>query len=316
MRFALMSEPQQGLSYAEILDLARTAESSGFEAYFRSDHVGSFPVRDLATTDAWATLAGLARETETISLGTLVSPVTFRVPGSFAKVVATVDEMSSGRVEVGFGAGWNDEEHAELGIGFPDLHERYDMLEESLAVVHGLWTEPDGWDWPGKHWQIRDSRFHPRPRRAGRRHPPIILGGAGGPRMSALTARFGDELNVVSATPERVRAAYARLDAACEAIDRDPTTVTRSAMTGVVVGESEEDLLSRVRILLQDAFGADEDAGAWLAARRERWIMGTPDEARQRVAALAAAGVERIMLQDFLPRDLDMVRLMARIFLS
>src|ERR671916_1472447 len=152
MRYALMTEPQQGLSYAEILAIARTAEDSGFEAYFRSDHYASFPGESgLNTTDAWATLAGLARETTTIRLGTLVSPVTFRIPGNLAKVIQTVDEMSDGRIEAGFGAGWNADEHAQLGIPFPDLGERYDMLEEQMAIIHGLWTEPEGWSYQGAH---------------------------------------------------------------------------------------------------------------------------------------------------------------------
>ena len=316
MRYALMSEPQQGLSYAEILALAQTAEAAGFEAFFRSDHYGSFPTRDQATTDAWATLAGLARETTTIGLGALVSPVTFRHPGSFAKVVATVDEMSGGRVEVGMGAGWNEVEHRELGLAFPGLGERYDMLEESLAIVHGLWTEADGWNHTGDHWSVVDARFHDRPQRRGRPHPPILLGGSGGPRMIDLTVRFADELNIVSASPDKVRGAYERLAAACASGDRDPATITRSAMTGVLVGESEDDVRSRVRMLMSDAFAVEDDAETWLAERRLRWIIGTPDEARQRAADLGAAGVERIMLQDFLPRDLDMVTLLGRIFAS
>jgi alkanesulfonate monooxygenase len=313
MRYALMTEPQQGLSYADILAAARAAEEAGLGAFFRSDHYRSFPQPDLATTDAWATLAGLARDTSRIVLGTLVSPVTFRVPGSFAKVVATVDEMSGGRVEVGLGAGWNDEEHAQLGIGFPDLGERFDMLEETLAIVHGLWTEPDGWSYDGAHWQVRDSRFRARPERGGRRHPPIVLGGAGGPRLAELTARYADEINVVSATPERVRRAFARVDDACHAIGRDPSDVVRSAMTGVLIGETPQEVNDRARLFLDDGSTSAMDADAWLAERRGRWIMGTPDEALERVAVLERAGVQRIMLQDWLPRDLDMVRLMSRL---
>jgi len=316
MRYALMSEPQQGLSYDEILDLARTTEESGIEAYFRSDHYGSFPEPDQPTTDAWTTLAGLARETRTVGLGVLVSPVTFRLPGSFAKVVATVDEMSGGRVEVGMGAGWNVDEHAQLGLRFPPLGERYDMLEESLEIVHGLWTKPDGWSYDGTHWQVSAGRFHARPARAGRPHPPIILGGSGGPRLLALTARFADELNIVSATPERARTAFERLDAACEAAGRDPAEIARSAMTGVLLAETPTDLRDRVRTLLHDAVGPELDAEAWLAQRQGRWIMGTPEQALERIDALARAGVERIMLQDFLPRDLDMVRLAGRVFAS
>ncbi len=155
MRYALMTEPQQGLTYDELLAIVRTAETAGFEAFFRSDHYASFPGDSgLPTTDAWATLGGLARETSTIRLGTLVSPVTFRIPGNLAKVIQTVDEMSDGRIEAGFGAGWNAEEHAQLGIGFPPIGERYDMLDEELAIIHGLWTEPDGWSFDGEHWQV------------------------------------------------------------------------------------------------------------------------------------------------------------------
>src|SRR5918992_5138446 len=181
MRYALMTEPQQGLSYDEILAIVRTAEEAGLEAFFRSDHYTSFPGEEgLPTTDAWTTLAGLARDTTRIHLGTLVSPVTFRLPGVLAKVVTTVDEMSGGRVEIGLGAGWNELEHAELGIPFPDLGKRFDMLEESLAILHGLWTEPPGWSFDGAHWQVSSARFVPRPvPREGRRHPNIIVGGEG-----------------------------------------------------------------------------------------------------------------------------------------
>jgi F420-dependent oxidoreductase-like protein len=316
MRYALMSEPQQGLAYEEILALARAVEAAGLEAYFRSDHYGSFPgPGDRPTTDAWATLAGLARETSRIRLGTLVSPVTYRLPGNLAKLVATVDEMSGGRVELGLGAGWHAEEHAAHGFAFPALAERYDMLEETLAIIHGLWAEPDGWSYEGRYWQVRDAGFRARPARGGRPHPPIILGGEGGPRFAALAARYADEVNISSATPERVRGAYARVRAACVAIGRDPEQLTYSAMVGVLVGETSRDVEARIHDQL--AFTADEgdtgDAAAWLEDRRGRWVIGTPDEARARVDALAAAGVERLMLQDFLPRDLAMVADIGRV---
>ena len=315
MRLALMTEPQQGLSYQEILDAARTAEQTGLEAFFRSDHYASFPgPDDQPTTDAWATLAGLARDTERISLGALVSPVTFRLPGPFAKLVATVDEMSAGRVEVGMGAGWNDLEHAQLGIAFPSLGERFTMLEESVAIVHGLWTEPDGWSFKGKYWQVDGSLFRTRPERNGRRHPPILLGGRGGPRLARLAARYGDEFNLTSASPADAREAFARIDAACRAIDRDPGEVTHSAMTGVLIAESRGELNDRILKQLEIMGSGDgADADAWLAERRSRWIIGTLDEAGERLRAFAGAGAQRIMLQDFMPRDLDMIRLMGQL---
>lgn len=317
MRFALMSEPQQGLAYHEILALARTAEEVGFEAYFRSDHYASFPGEaGLPTTDAWTTLAGLARETTTISLGTLVSPVTFRLPGNLAKVVTTVDEMSGGRVELGLGAGWNDLEHSQHGLPFPDQRERFDMLEEQLAIVHGLWTEPDGWSFDGAHWQVRDARFAPRPvERRGRRHPNIIVGGRGGPRLAGLAARYADEMNISSASAAAVGEAFGRLRDACRAQRRDPDTVTCSAMTGVLVARDDSELRERVAALMH-LFGSGGDAEEWLEERRGRWVMGTPDEALARVREFEAAGVERLMLQTFLPRDLEMVRLLGEALLA
>ena len=315
MRYALMTEPQQGLSYDEILAVARTAEDAGLEAYFRSDHYASFPGESgQPTTDAWTTVAGLARETERIRLGVLVSPVTFRIPGSLAKVIQTADEMSGGRVEAGLGAGWNAEEHAQLGIGFPPLGERYDMLEEELAILHGLWTEPDGWSYDGTQWQVRNAMRHGQIARNDRRHPHIILGGKGMPRLAGLVARYADEFNLNSASPDDATSAYGRVREACRAVGRDPDEVVYSAMTGVLVAETESDLRARVADLLAALGQSDADGDAWLAARRGRWIMGTPEEAHERVEALARHGTQRIMLQDFLPRDLDQVRLMGRVF--
>jgi F420-dependent oxidoreductase-like protein len=315
MRYALMTEPQQGLSYDEILAVARTAEQAGIEAFFRSDHYASFPGKSgLPTTDAWETLAGLARETTTIRLGALVSPVTFRIPGNLAKVIQTADEMSGGRIEAGFGAGWNKDEHAQLGIPFPPLAERYAMLAEELALLHGLWTEPDGWSFEGKYWQVRGAMRHGDIARGGRRHPHLILGGKGLPRLAALVARYADEFNLNSASPDDATAAYRRVRDACKELGRDPDQIVYSAMTGVLVAETEADLHTRVGDLMGALGLGAADGEAWLAERRGRWIMGTPDEARERVAALERQGTQRIMLQDFLPRDLDQVRLMGRIF--
>jgi F420-dependent oxidoreductase-like protein len=314
MRFALMTEPQQGLTYEEILAAARTAEEAGLEAFFRSDHYSSFPgASGLPTTDAWTTVAGLARETSRIRLGVLVSPVTFRIPGSFAKVIQTADEMSGGRIEAGFGAGWNDEEHAQLGIPFPPIDQRYDMFEEELTIIHGLWTEPDGWSFSGRHWQVRDARWHGEIARGGRRHPHILVGGAGKRRLAGLVARFADEFNLNSASPDAAAEAFERIRAACREASRDPDELVYSAMTGVLVAETATELSDRVSQLME-LVGSKDDAEQWLAARRSRWVMGTPDEAWERVRAMEAAGVQRIMLQDMLPRDLDQIRLIGQIF--
>jgi F420-dependent oxidoreductase-like protein len=307
MRFALMIEPQQGLTYDEQLGIARAAEAAGFEALFRSDHYESFPgAADNPTTDAWAVLAGLARETSRIHLGTLVSPVTFRPPGNLAKVVTTVDEMSGGRVEVGLGAGWHESEHRRHGFRFPPIGERAEMLEEQLQILRGLWGEPDGWSFKGRHYTIEDAQFRrkPVPR------PRILVGGGGTPRSMRIAARWADEFNLSSSSPDLAREKFAALDEVCRAAGRDPATLTHSAMAGVLVGANAGELAKREKALLAALGG---DAGEdWLDERKQRWVYGKPDDARATIARFADAGVERIMLQDFVPRDLDLIALLGR----
>lgn len=309
MRFALMTEPQQGYSYQDVLDMALAGEAAGFETFFRSDHYTSFPGQSgLPTTDAWTTLAGLARDTTTIGLGSMVSPVTFRIPGAFAKVVSTVDEMSGGRVEMGVGAGWNEDEHAQLGIPYPGTVERVDRLEEELAILRGLWDEPDGWSFRGEHYQVRDSLLRPKGRR-----PNLILGGTGKPRSLRLGATYADEYNISSSGPSEVREINTRLDAACEKVDRDPATLTRSVMAGVLVGRDDADMERRTRSQAA-TFGDDAaDAAAWLDARRDRWILGTAGAAKARIAEYRDTGIDRLLLQCFLPRDLEHVAIMGEL---
>ncbi len=261
-------------------------------------------MRASPTTDAWAILAGLARETDGIQLGVLVSPVGFRTPGNLAKMGATVAAMSGGRLEVGVGAGWHEDEHRRHGFAFPPIAERADVLEETLEILHGLWEEPDGWGFEGRHFSVQDSVFHPKPSP----RPRIIVGGKGSPRSMRIAARYADEFNLTSTGPDAAGEKVTQLDAACEAAGRDPATLTRSAMVGVLLAE-DETRLRRRRDELFEALGEEGDADAWFAERRRRWIMGTPDEARATVARFAEAGIERIMLQDFLPWDLEMVDL-------
>lgn len=325
VRFALMIEAQQGLSYEDQLAIARRAEAGGFEAMFRSDHYAAFPGDSgQPTTDAWAILAGLARETSTIRLGTLVSPVTFRHPGNFVKLVTTVDHMSGGRLEVGVGAGWNETDHLPLGLPFPPIEERADLLEDQLELLLGLWTEPDGWSYEGHEVTVRGGALRPRavevpgrPRgRDGRTarapaRPRILVGGQGTPRGFRIAARYADEFNLSSTSAAGAVARLAELDAACLAAGRDPSTLTRSAMVGVLMGATEPDVDRRAAALLAE-FGLDGgDGRSWLGERRSRWIIGTPEQARATVRTFAEVGIERIMLQDFLPRDLEMIDLMA-----
>jgi F420-dependent oxidoreductase-like protein len=314
VRFALMIEPQQGLSYGEQLAVARRAEAAGFETLFRSDHYESFPGdSDGPTTDAWAVVAGLARDTTTIGLGVLVSPVLFRTPGNLAKVVATVDEMSGGRVEVGVGAGWHADEHRRHGFPFPEIGERADRLEETIEILRGLWDGPDGWSFLGTHYAVEDARFRPKPGSLPGRDgwsPNLIVGGQGSPRSFRITARYADEFNLSSSSPQTAVQKFAALDEAVRAAGRDPSSVTHSVMVGVLVGRDADEVRRREDDLLR-AFGEAEGGRAWFETRRARWVHGTPDEARVAVARFTEAGAQRIMLQDFLPRDLDMIDLAA-----
>jgi F420-dependent oxidoreductase-like protein len=319
-----MTEPQQGMSYADQLAVAKRAEANGFDAYFRSDHFASFPgAAGQPTTDAWTVLAGLARETERIGLGVLVSPVTFRHPGVFAKVVTTVDEMSGGRIEVGVGAGWNELEHRQHGLPFPPIKERADLMEDQLAILHGLWGEPDGWSFEGHQVSIQDAEFHPKPvdvpgrprTPIGGARPRLLVGGQGSPRTYRLAARYADEFNLSSSGPEKARAAFADVDAACVAIERDPSTLTHSTMAGVLIGRDDGEMAARLAAAAA-ALGSADDDQAWLDERLERWITGTPDQAREAVRRFAEAGVERMMLQDFLPWDLDMIDVMGEVLVG
>ncbi len=310
MRYALMTEPQQGYSYQDIVDAANAAKAAGFETYFRSDHYSSFPGEEgLPATDCWTTLAGLVRDTDGIGVGSMVSPVTFRIPGSFAKVVATVAEMAGDDgVEMGVGAGWNEDEHAALGIPYPGTVERVDRMEEELAILRGLWDEPDGWSYEGEHYQVRNAIFRPRGPR-----PNLIVGGVGRPRSVRLGAQFADEYNISSSNPAEVREIMARLDTACEKLGRDPASLSRSVMAGVLVGRDQSELAAR-RERQVAIFGGDVDgAEEWLEERKDRWIAGTPEEARARIAEYADTGADRLLFQDFLPQDLDHIAVMGEL---
>lgn len=222
--------------------------------------------------------------------------------------MATVDEMSGGRVEFGLGTGWNEAEHRHHGFPFPAIDVRAEMLEEQLAIIRGLWREPDGWSFEGRHYQVPGSLF--RSRSVQQPGPPIIVGGEGSPRSMRIAARFADEFNVTSSDPDRVADRFARFDEVARAAGRDPSTIVHSAMVGVLVGRDDAEFDRRIADLLA-LLGPDADDRSWLAERRRRWICGTPAEARAMVERFAAAGAQRLMLQDFLPWDLAMVDLLG-----
>jgi alkanesulfonate monooxygenase SsuD/methylene tetrahydromethanopterin reductase-like flavin-dependent oxidoreductase (luciferase family) len=264
-------------------------------------------------------VAGLARDTHRIGLGVLVSPVTFRPPGNLAKVVLTADEMSGGRVEVGLGAGWHADEHRRHGFPFPEIGERADMLEETLEILHGLWDGPDGWAFTGRHWSVEDSLFRPKPgslpgREGGR--PNIVVGGQGTPRSFRIAARYADEFNLSSTSPDGAAARFAQLDDALRAAGRKPSSLVHSVMAGVLIGRDAAEVGRRERDLTAAFGSAGDESEAWLATRRPRWVTGTPDQARDVVRRFAAIGVERLMLQDFLARDLDMIDLAGEVLIG
>jgi alkanesulfonate monooxygenase SsuD/methylene tetrahydromethanopterin reductase-like flavin-dependent oxidoreductase (luciferase family) len=309
MKLGIVVEGQMGLTYAQQRAIATRAESLGFDAFYRTDHYESFPgSADQATSDAWSVLAGLARETRSITLGTLVSPVTFRLPGEYAKVVATVQEMAGRRIHAGLGAGWHESEHRRHGFPFPDMPVRAAMLEEQLSIVRGLWSGPDGWSHDGAHYQVRDALFRPKPDPV----PWIITGGEGSPRGMRIAAAHADEFNLTSSTPQIVREKFAALDDACRAAGRDPATLVRSAMTGLLVGRSQAEHLAGVTRLMA-RIGGSGDPEAYLAPRRPRWVSGTPDEALSQMRAFRDAGAQRLLLQHFLPLELEPLDLLAEL---
>ena len=307
MRVCLMVEGQEDVTWEQWLALANACEESGLEGLFRSDHYLSvFGVRDRSSLDAWATLAALAVSTERIRLGTLVSPATFRHPSQLAKVVATVDQVSGGRVELGLGAGWNEREHAAFGFRFPELRERLEMLAEQLEIVTRAWTD-EAFTFRGRHFVLDDCPALPKPLQ--RPRPPLIMGGAAGPRAAALAARFADEYNVTFCSPEECAERHARVLEACERSGRDPATMRLSLMTTCIVGADRTELLRRVRARLR-VTGESVDPEAYLAGH-EGEIMGTVDEVVDQLRAYAAVGVERAYLQHLAHDDVEMVALLG-----
>ncbi len=303
MELRIFTEPQQGASYDDLLAVALAAEQLGFDAFFRSDHylkmgdVTGLP----GPTDAWITLAGLARDTERIRLGTLVTSSTFRLPGPLAISVAQVDQMSGGRVELGLGAGWYAEEHAAYAVPFPPLGERFDRLEEQLTIITGLWATPDGarYEHQGRHYQVVDSPGLPKP--VQRPGPPIIIGGGGPKRTPALAARFAAEFNTPFVPLEFFLAQRARVEAACAAIDRDPASMAFSAALVLCVGRDEAEFRRRAA-----AIGREPDE------LRANGAGGLVDEVAATVRRWRDdGGIGRLYLQVLDLHDLDHLQLVA-----
>lgn len=304
-----MLEGQEGVTWPQWLAVAETAERLGFEALFTSDHyLSEQGSRDRGSSDAWTMLSALAARTSTIRLGTLVSPVTFREPAVLAKAAATVDRVSDGRVELGMGAGWWEEEHRTHGIPFPPVRERFERLEEQLAVVDGLLTQ-ERFSFHGKYYQLEDAPFWPKPVQQPRM--PIVVGGTTvGPWMQRLIAAYADEFNTVGGTPALVRGRIDRARAAADSAGRSQDSLTTSFMTWCFVGRTEDEWRGRV----ETAHVLDPNAGPlddYLRELEADCILGTPDRAAARLREYAEAGVQRVMLNHSLFDDLDMLEALA-----
>ncbi len=301
MDLRIFVEPQQGATYDEILRVARASEDLGFDAFFRSDHYLGMGTEGLpGPTDAWLTLAGLARETTTIRLGTMMTSATFRHPGPLAIQVAQVDQMSGGRVEFGLGAGWYEAEHTAYGIPFPDTPGRFDLLEEQLAIVTGLWRTPEGerFSHVGKHYTLTDSPALPKP--VQRPHPPVLVGGKGTRRTPSLAAEFADEFNLPFVSREVTTAQFARVRAACAQIGRDPEELVYSNALRLCCGVSDAEVRRRA-----DAGNRD------LEGLRVNGVVGTPAEIVDQIGQFAQLGTQRIYLQTLDLVDLDHLELVA-----
>ncbi len=302
MDLRVFTEPQQGATYDQLLRVATATEDLGFDAFFRSDHYLAMGVDGApGPTDAWTTLAGLARETSTIRLGTLMTSATFRYPGPLAIQVAQVDQMSGGRVELGIGAGWFAKEHAAYGFSFPDAPERFDMLEDQLAIVTGLWatdhTTGVGFSYAGKQHSVTDSPGLPKPHQT---KPPIIMGGGGKRRSAALAARYADEYNLAFKAFEDGLPILERVKRACEEAGRDPASMITSSALVLCVGKDEAEFQRRAA-----AIGHDP------ADLRANQLGGTVSEVLAKVGRYADSGQTRLYLQTLDLHDLDHLHLVA-----
>ncbi|MER5870913.1 LLM class F420-dependent oxidoreductase [Streptomyces sp. NPDC002044] len=304
MDLRIFTEPQQGASYDTLLSVAKATEELGFDAFFRSDHYLRMGSADglPGPTDAWITLAGLARETKRIRLGTLMTAGTFRLPGVLAIQVAQVDQMSGGRVELGLGAGWFEDEHKAYGIPFPA--ERMARLEEQLAIVTGLWaTEPGStFDYAGRHYQIEKSPALPKPAQA---KVPVLIGGHGAKRTPRLAARYADEFNMPFASIADSERQFGRVREAAEQAGRKPGDLVYSNALVVCVGKDDAEVARRAAAIGRDV----EDL-------RANGLAGSPAEVVAKIGAYAETGSSRVYLQVLDLDDLDHLELISAQVLS
>ncbi|WP_318214805.1 LLM class F420-dependent oxidoreductase [Streptomyces sp. SCL15-6] len=299
MDIRIFTEPQQGATYDTLLTVAKATEDLGFDAFFRSDHYLAMGSVDglPGPTDAWITLAGLARETKRIRLGTLMTAGTFRLPGVLAIQVAQVDQMSGGRIELGLGAGWFEEEHKAYGIPFPK--EKFSRLEEQLAIVTGLWATEAGktFDFHGKFYDLTESPALPKPAQA---KVPVLIGGHGATRTPRLAAQYADEFNIPFASIEDTERQFARVRAAAEEAGRGADALTYSNALVVCVGKDDAEVARRAAVI-----------GREVDELKANGLAGSPAEVVDKIGRYAAAGAQRIYLQILDLDDLDHLELIS-----
>ncbi|MFC4492529.1 LLM class F420-dependent oxidoreductase [Streptomyces ovatisporus] len=299
MKLRIFTEPQQGASYDTLLQVARAAEELDFDAFYRSDHYLAMGGTEglPGPTDAWITLAGLARETSSIRLGTLMTAATFRLPGPLAIQVAQVDAMSGGRVELGLGAGWFEEEHSAYGIPFPK--EKFGRLQEQLEIVTGLWSTPAGekFTYDGRYYRLTDSPALPKPVQP---KVPVLIGGLGKVRTPALAARFADEFNIPFASVADSEEQFGRVRAAAQEHGRSPGDLVLSNALVACVGRDDAEVARRAA-----AIGRD------VAELKEHGLAGSPAEVVDKIGQYEQAGASRVYLQILDLHDLDHLQLIS-----
>jgi F420-dependent oxidoreductase-like protein len=300
VRLRLHVEPRHGGTYADFLALALAVEKAGFDAFFRSDHLFGVVPDDpkYQPTDCWTTIGALARDTKRVRLGALMGAATFRYPGLLATIVASADQMSGGRVELGLGTGWYEREHRAFGIPFPSTKERFDRLEEQLAIITGLWRtptgDPAGFSFDGEHYRVEANRNPPRPVQSP--HPPILVGGTGPRRTPAIAARYATEYN--TALGGDLREQLDTFSRACEAIGRDPAEPRRSSFIPVAIGATAAEAERRAEIIGSEFIRAHS-------------VIGAPERLVERVGELAELGVDTVYLAVYDIHDLDHVALIG-----
>jgi alkanesulfonate monooxygenase SsuD/methylene tetrahydromethanopterin reductase-like flavin-dependent oxidoreductase (luciferase family) len=292
-KVGIMIEGQEGLNWERWRRICHDADTLGFDSLRRSDHLISLmnaPDRDCIET--WVSLALAAEWTKRIQLGSMVSPMTFRHPAILAKMAASVDVLSGGRVILGVGAGWNENEHREFGIPFYTERERFDLLEAGIRKMRETW-----------------NKSNPKPVH----NPmPLLMGGKGKKRTLPIVAREASEWNVSRLDLDLYKEGREVLDASCREIGRDPSTIRHSMMTGYIMGRDRSELRERaanVSMLVRQLHGKTPDEV--IEDRKHAWFVGTPEEIAEKMRGIAALGVDLFMLQHFVLDDSDALKLLA-----